>query len=101
MCVAVIGMNKPALALSSSCRVTLQLVGITFVQHFSSSKGFRCWSLGLPLEFWGNRSAPIGLGGGSIPERAGKPRTESAVNAFGHIFAPPKLVLRHWWLAKM
>lgn len=55
----------------------------------------------LPLEFWGNRSAPIGLGGGSIPERAGKPQTESAVKAFGHTFAPPKLVLRHWWLAKM
>lgn len=40
------------------------------------------------------------LDGGYVPEGAGKPWTESAMNLFGNMFAPPKLVLRQWWLSK-
>lgn len=58
MCVAVIGMNIPALALGSSCKVTPQLVRIIFVWHFSGSKGFRHWSLG-PCSFGEIRHLPL------------------------------------------
>lgn len=69
MCVAVTGMNIPALALGSSCKVTPQLVGIIFVRHFSGSKGFRHWSLGPTLVVLGKYVSSLWTGWWMHPRR--------------------------------
>lgn len=102
--VAVLGRDE-CIWSGNRCAATVGLLcGLWRLSLYSVSLAAKALGAGawaLLLQFWGNASAPVGLDGGYIPEGVGKSQTESAMNACGNTFTPPKLVLRQWWLAKM